>query len=271
MFEPLPEDFAAALTASANRLGPYGRVLYLPEVESTNDVALSLASSGAAEGTSVLADTQRQGRGRRGHGWFSPAEAGLYLSVVVRPQAAAGVIPLLTIGAGVAMAAAVAEVSGLPVELKWPNDLMIGEPWRKLGGVLAEAVSSGGHFDAVVIGTGVNVRRASYPADLSRSVTSMEAELGRAVDRSALAVALLTQTRAVMETLHRGERESVAARWRHFAARCLGRAVQWHDVSGQRRGTVHDIDADGALLVGTERGVERIVAGAVTWESRSGV
>jgi BirA family biotin operon repressor/biotin-[acetyl-CoA-carboxylase] ligase len=270
MFDPLPHDLAVALVDAMPRLGAFGAVRYCREVESTNDVALSLSVGGAPEGTSVLADVQHRGRGRRGHGWYSPSDAGLYLSVITRPEMSQGA-PLLTLGAGVAMADAVAAVSGLPVELKWPNDLVIGRPWRKLGGVLAETVSVGAKIDAVVVGMGLNVRQVPVPADLRGRATSLEAELGRfAVDRTLLTVELLVQFRLMMEELHAGGRQAIIARWRGFARRGLGGAVRWSDARGEHRGTARDIDAEGALLVSTPWGVERVIAGEVTWEAVPG-
>lgn len=269
MFEPLPEELAHVLAAAAPRLGTYANVHYQAEVDSTNDLALSLAAAGAVEGTSVLADLQRRGRGRRGHDWYSPAEAGLYLSIVVRPTSPHGWLPMLTIGAGVAMAEAVSAVSGLPVELKWPNDLVIGRPWRKMGGVLAEGVSTGTRIDAVVVGMGINVRRAAYPRELAHRVTSIETELGRSVDRGTLAVELLERTRSIMSLVHAGRRREVGDRWRRFAHAGLNAAVRWDHPDGVRRGVATDIDDDGALLVAVSDGVERLMAGSVMWETLS--
>jgi BirA family biotin operon repressor/biotin-[acetyl-CoA-carboxylase] ligase len=269
MFDPLPDELAHALAAGAPRLGPYADVRYCAEVDSTNDVALALASAGASEGVSVIADLQRRGRGRRGHDWFSPPEAGLYLSVIIRPDAVHGPVPMLTIGAGVAMAEAVADVCSLPVELKWPNDLVIGRPWRKLGGVLAEAASAGGRIDAVVVGVGINIRRAAYPRELADRVTSVETELGRGIDRGVLAVELLARLREVMAAVHAGDRAGVAARWRRFAAPGLDAPVRWSGPRGLCRGVARGIADDGALLVEADGHIQRVVAGAVTWEGLS--
>jgi BirA family biotin operon repressor/biotin-[acetyl-CoA-carboxylase] ligase len=270
MFDPLPDDLAGALAQAAPRLGAFGDVRYRAEVASTNDIALALAAAGAIEGTSVVADLQRHGRGRRGHEWFSPPEAGLYVSVIVRPEMANGAPPLLTIGAGVAMAEAVTHITGLPVELKWPNDLVIGRPWRKLGGVLAETVSAGARMDAVVIGIGLNVRHVAVPASLEGRATSIETELGRFIDRAALLVEVLARIRTIMERLHAGDRQGVTTRWREFARRGLGATVRWIDQRGARRGTARDIDEDGALIVATREGQERVVAGEVKWEDVPG-
>jgi BirA family biotin operon repressor/biotin-[acetyl-CoA-carboxylase] ligase len=271
MFEPLPEDIAAALGAAASTLGPYGALRYVSETGSTNDAALALAAAGAAEGTSVLADLQRQGRGRRGNEWFSPAESGIYLSLVVRPNVAPAALPMVTIAAGVAVAEAVTVVSGLPAELKWPNDLVIGRPWRKMGGVLAETASTGARVDAVVVGIGINVRPSSFPASLSRRATSIETELGRSVDRARLVVQLLISMRAMMGLVHEGRRGDIAARWREFAGAGLrGADVRFSGVNGRSRGSAMDIDDEGALLVSVQGRVERVIAGEVAWEMLSG-
>lgn len=270
MFDPLPDDLAAALAVAAPHLGPYAAVHYVAEVDSTNDVALSLAASGSAEGTSVLADHQRRGRGRRGHAWFSPAEAGLYVSIIVRPEVSQGAPPLLTLGAGVALAEAVTTVTGLPVELKWPNDLVIGRPWRKLGGVLTETVSAGAKMYAVVIGIGLNVRPVVLTSSLAGRATSIETELGRFVDRAALLVDLLARVRGVTERLRRGDVIDVTTRWRQFARRGLGATVRWTDARGEHRGVARDIDEDGALVIAGREEVERVIAGDVAWEDVPG-
>src|SRR5262245_33209045 len=153
MSDRLPTDLAEALESSASRLGDFSRLHYFGEVGSTNDVALALAAAGAGEGTAVLTDQQRTGRGRLGRTWFSPPGAGMYLSVIVRPGDADW-LSLTTLAAGVAVARAVASVSALPIGLKWPNDLVIGRPWRKVGGVLCESAGSGSEIDAVVVGIG---------------------------------------------------------------------------------------------------------------------
>jgi BirA family biotin operon repressor/biotin-[acetyl-CoA-carboxylase] ligase len=267
MFEPIPADVACALNGAAARLGGFQRLRFRAETDSTNDIALALALAGEPHGTSVLADVQYAGRGRRGHDWFSPAGAGLYLSIIVRPAAAPGGTPLVTLAAGVAVAQAVRVVSALPVELKWPNDLVIGRPWRKLGGLLCEAVGAGPRLDAVVVGVGLNLRQAAYPRDVAPRATSIEVELGRPIDRAPLVVEVLAAIRAMMEVLDRGDRETVCAEWRRLGEAGLsGSAVRWRDQDVERRGRARGIDADGALLVERDGHVERVIAGDIEWE-----
>lgn len=269
MFTPLPDDLAAAIDAARAELGPFASVEYAEDVDSTNDLALALAAAGRPEGTSVVADFQRKGRGRRGRNWFSPPGAGLYLSLIVRPPGDSG-LSLVTLAAGVALATAVRETTMLPVELKWPNDLVIGRPWRKLAGVLTEASSNAGRLEAIVIGIGVNLRCASYPPELTGHATSIETELGRSIPRGTLLVSLLRELRRSRGWFDGDPMATVPAAWRRFGRRGIdGAAVRWEDVSGARRGRARDIDADGALVVESGGRRERVVAGEVTWEDLS--
>jgi BirA family biotin operon repressor/biotin-[acetyl-CoA-carboxylase] ligase len=269
--DPLPADFAEALDAARSRLGPFGQLQYFAETDSTNDIALTLSGRGAPGGTSILADAQRAGRGRRGRGWFSPPGAGLYLSVIVRPEREAATLSLLTLASGVALARAVRAATGLACELKWPNDLVAGRPWRKIAGVLCEASGVAGEtLDAVVVGIGVNVLPAAYPPEIAPRATSLELELSRPVDRPRLVVEILAGLAEVTGRLWNGDRAWVLDEWRKFGRAGLGgAAIRWNDRGSERHGAARDIDADGALLVDADGRRERLVAGEVTWERLS--
>ncbi len=268
--DALPPDLIHALVAAEPRLAGFARLRYFAEVDSTNDIALALSSAGAPEGTSVLADVQRAGRGRRGRTWFSPPGAGLYLSVIVRLGGSVKTLPLLTLAAGVAAADAVTTTSGLPLELKWPNDLVSGRPWRKIGGLLCESVGSGAEVEAVVVGIGINLRQVAYPPEIADRATSIETELGRPIERAALVVELLARLRDALDRLRAGESRWVSDEWRRWGRAGLGGAsVRWSEQGTERRGLARDIDDDGALLVESAGRIERLVAGEVTWERLS--
>ena len=263
----LPADLTDALAVTP--LGAFGDIRYVPDVESTNDLALALAANGAAEGTSVLADMQRAGRGRRGRTWFSPPGAGLYLSVITRPGEGSS-LSLITLAAGVAAAHAIATTTRLPIELKWPNDLVIGRPWRKLGGILCESAGAGSRVDAVVIGIGVNLGHLAYPPDVADRATSIEAELGRPVSRGVIAVAVLAALREAVGHLRAGDRAWITAAWRGFGRAGLdGAPVHWQEGGVLQRGLARDLDVDGALLVERQGRVDRLVAGEVLWDRLS--
>jgi BirA family biotin operon repressor/biotin-[acetyl-CoA-carboxylase] ligase len=264
MFDSTADDLHAAIAADV-RISDFVRLEWRAEVDSTNDIALALAAHEAPDGTAVVAGRQHAGRGRRGRDWFSPAGAGLYLSIVLR--SAPGMLPLVTLGAGVAVARGGIRATALPIELKWPNDLVIGRPWRKLGGILCETSGTGSRVEAIVVGVGVNLMPAAYPPDLADRVTSLETELGRAPDPVHFVVELLAELRELSGRLRAGDRSWVLDHWRALAARGLGQAaVHWQDQGITRHGWARDVDEDGALVVERDGLRERIVAGEVTWE-----
>ena len=269
--QPLPRDLADALDERRDRLGPLaGQVLYFESVGSTNDIAASLASGGGHEGTVVITESQTAGRGRRGRSWFSPPGAGLYVSVVLAPRRARvepdRATSLLTLAAGVALSEAVERVTGLVPAIKWPNDLLVER--RKLAGILAEGVAQPAStgVQAVILGFGINLMSAAYPPDLARRVTSLEAELGRAIDRAAVCAESLASLAERYHDLLEGRYDAILDAWRSRSFGGRGARVEWDTPSGVQAGITEGIDEMGALLVRTGRSLERIVAGEVRWE-----
>ena len=280
----IPADVAAALARVGGDLSEFALDLHwYGVVGSTNDVAAQLAAAGAAHGTVVVAEAQTSGRGRLGRSWFSPPGAGLYVSVVLRPGGgasppAAGSPPggsagsLLTLMAGVAVAEGVERATGLRVGLKWPNDLVIEAPAgrprgarRKLAGILAEGATAGSRLEYVILGVGINLRPSAFPPELTARVTSLEDELGRPVDTATVLAECLAGLARGWRTLAAGRQVEVVERWRERGAGSFGQPVAWQGPAGVLEGTTRGLDDGGALLVDRAGGVERIVAGEVTW------
>jgi BirA family biotin operon repressor/biotin-[acetyl-CoA-carboxylase] ligase len=165
----------------------------------------------------------------------------------------------LTLAAGVAIAEAVEAATGLAVDLKWPNDLFVGR--RKLAGILAESPA----VNAVVLGYGINVGPMAYPPALADRATSLESELGRAIDRHQLFAETLAALARRYEDLLDGRFDAILDAWRRRAPAATGARVSWTTDSGERAGTTQGVDDHGALLVRAGESVERIVAGAITW------
>lgn len=267
MSDPVPVDIERALGASASLRNGFGdRIYYFSEIGSTNDEAASLAQRGAAEGTMVLASSQSAGRGRLGRQWFSPADAGLYASVICRDRRAA---PLLTIAGGVAVAEGIREATGLPVEIKWPNDVVLvtGLPpaRRKIAGILAEASSSTDGLQYVVLGFGVNLRPSAYPPEIAARATSIETELGRPVDHGPLLAAMLSAFGSAFVSLRNGDSTAVLARWRAIAPSASGAQVRYEAAGATREGITAGMADDGALLIRSGSDVQRIIAGEIVW------
>ena len=243
------------------RLGGLGRrIHWLDTASSTNDIAARLAELGAEEGTVVVADAQTAGRGRLGRVWFSAPGAGLYASIVLRLVPGA----LLTLASGVALAEGVEASTGLPAELKWPNDLMVGK--RKLAGILAEASARGAALQYIVLGFGLNLRPVAYPPELADRATSVEAEIDRPADRALILAEVLVALAARYADLQGGRFDVILSAWRQRASSSLsGAPVEWDAGNGVVRGRAEDIDESGALLVRVGGRIERVTAGEVRW------
>lgn len=267
MREPLPADIVAALDVSRPRRRQFGEPThYFSETGSTNDVAAALANDGAPDGTAVVASAQTAGRGRFGRQWYSPPGAGLYVSVVCRSAAAA---PLLTLAGGVAVADGIRAATGLPVSIKWPNDVVVesGSPARrrKLAGILAEASSGADGVQHVILGFGINLRSAAYPQALAATASSIETELGRVPDAAAVFAETLAALAERVAQLEARDPRPLLARWRELAPSAQGSRVHWETPSGARTGVSAGIADDGALLVNADGRVERIISGELRW------
>lgn len=238
----------------SNRFSP---VQFFPAVGSTNDVAASLPHRSV-----VVAGEQTAGRGRRGRTWFSPPGSGLYVSVVLAPAAArvdpARATTLLTLTAGVALAEGVEAATGLSVDLKWPNDLLVSG--RKLAGILAER-----HADTVVLGYGINVLATAFPPELRGQATSLESEIGRRIESDLVLDDTLAALSRRYEDLLDGRFDAILDAWRRRAPAASGARVSWTTMEGTQSGVTAGIDAQGALLVQVGDRVERIVSGEVNW------
>jgi BirA family biotin operon repressor/biotin-[acetyl-CoA-carboxylase] ligase len=264
----IPEDITAALTA-LQQLRPDAclEVCWHEALPSTMDAASLIAQGGASHGVVVVAGEQTAGRGRRGTTWVSPAGAGLYFSFIARPllagrpeggRLAEQNLSLITLAAGVAVRDGIASATGLAADLKWPNDVIVGR--RKLAGILAEGLAIGAPHQAVVIGAGINVQPASYPPDVAARATSLEGELGRPVDRGLVLARVLLQLWDRLALLERRPGDILQA-WRAASPNAAGTRVEWEG----RHGVTAGIDDSGALLVKTSTGVERIIAGELSW------
>ena len=207
------------------------------------DVIHQLASEGAPAGTAVIAGEQLQGRGSRGRTWHSPV-GGLWLSVVFQPPAVEG-IEVLSLRVGLAVAKAIQSRVPTPLQLKWPNDLML--KGRKVGGVLCEARWQGDTLGWVAVGIGLNVCN-HIPAELSSAAISIR-ELLPGVTVEEISNPIL----ATLRELDLGTGRLTPAELSRFAQRdwLRGRTIR-EPVAG----TVMGVAEDGRLLVRTAAGSE---------------
>jgi BirA family biotin operon repressor/biotin-[acetyl-CoA-carboxylase] ligase len=237
-------------------------IIHRDEIDSTNLLASELARKGAAEGTAVVAEAQTAGRGRLGRSWCSPAGRNLYLSLVLRPALPPAAVPQVTLMAAVSVARTIEEAGASPAGIKWPNDLQLDG--RKVAGILTEleAESERVHFVVLGIGVNLNMVRGDFPRELRETATSLRIATGQAVDRRRFAGRLLSHLAQDYETFLRGGFTALRSEYQRH-----------HVLSGRRvtvggavsvSGVVRGVAPDGALLLETSRGTERVLAGEVT-------
>ena len=218
------------------------RVHYFERVSSTMDILHELAGSGAEAGTAVIAGEQLEGRGSRGRSWHSPP-GGLWLSVLFRPAVAEGV-EVISLRAGLAVAEAIQPLVPKPLQLKWPNDLMLDG--RKVGGVLCEARWQGEVLGWVAVGFGMNVRN-TVPEELDQMAVSLAALTpGITVEETTGLILTALRGLDLSGNLTPAELEQFALRdW------LRGRTIR-EPVAG----TVTGLGEDGSLLVRTQGGTD---------------
>lgn len=239
-----------------------GRTIHYEEsLSSTNARAFELANDGASHGEVVICEQQTQGRGRRGRSWISPPGLNLYFSVILRPELPPQRAPELTLVAAVALAQTLRE-GGAHAEIKWPNDLLVDD--RKIAGILTElsAEPDRVHFAIVGIGVNLNSRKDDFPAELAGAATSLRLVRGDRVPRALFAAALWTRLEEWLDVHAEQGFGPIRAAWKDHAA-TLGRDVLVKSEGRELRGLAEDIDDAGALLVRTESGLERVLAGDV--------
>jgi BirA family transcriptional regulator, biotin operon repressor / biotin---[acetyl-CoA-carboxylase] ligase len=229
------------------------------ETGSTNDDAAEAARAGAPHGATFLAESQTAGRGRRGHRWTSPPGENLTFSLVLRPATEPARVSALTLVAGAAVRAAVAERIAPPVAIKWPNDVVVGR--RKLAGILVESQLSGSVVESVVVGIGINVKMRALPPEIAEIATSLSLLGDPAPDREALLARVLAELEPRLRAF--AEQGPIAA----------VREVREYDaLRGERvtidaiAGTAEGIGDDGALIVRSPSGrLETVSSGNVQW------
>lgn len=237
------------------------RILRYESLPSTNTEVARLAQQGAEEGLTIVADEQTAGRGRLQRSWSSPKGAGLYCSVLLRPEFAPDRWPLLTFVAALATGDALLEASEINTDIKWPNDLLAGE--RKICGILAEAIETPAGR-AVVVGIGINLTEDAFPRELTNVATSVARE-GRRPEREALLAALLKALARWYALLHESEGAvKIVAAWASRSSYAAGKLVQVTNGDEVLEGVTRGVENDGALRLETAGGMQLIRAGDVT-------
>ncbi len=252
----MPASFnLAAVEAGTTGTIFTGHLQHFAFTASTNTLALEAAQAGAETGV-WIADEQTAGRGRGGRTWHSQAGDGLYVSALIRPSLPIERALWLSLATGLATQSAIANICQVTPDLRWPNDLLVGE--RKLGGILVEtAVTQASTLRHVVIGIGINVNHAAFPPELRDAATSLRLETGTPWPREPLLTALLAELDKEVRMLQKPS-PTILCRFATASSYILGKRVHVAEQGGYS-GLTAGLNDAGFLLVDSDDGTRRTV------------
>ena len=245
-------------------------LVFYEEADSTNDIARTLASNGAGEGSAVVADSQKKGKGRLGRRWESPAGVNIYTSIVLRPSIMPVFAPQLTLVSAVAVAETISRFlnngSGYKPEptVKWPNDILING--KKAAGILTEMSSEMDRVNFVVIGIGVNVNMSKkmLPEELRPIVTSLREETGKEISRTDFIRTLYLSIEKWYKLYLKNGFEPIREAWNSYF-KMAGKVVKVQQMDRVIEGVAIGLDNDGMLLLREKNGnIARIISGDVS-------
>jgi len=235
---------------------PTRELHYFDTIDTTMREAAAAAAAGAPTGTTILAEEQTAGQGRQGHTWHSEKSSGLYLSIILRPRQAAAP-PTLTMALGLAIAEAITNSTGLPCDLRWPNDVMINN--KKAAGILAQLTES-----AAIAGIGINVNHSQFPPELQLEATSLRLESGHTQSREHLLLELLPAIDRYAALLADHGPDPILELFTTRSTYATGKRVVVRQGESLLRGTTAGLNAAGFLVVRKDDGSDEIIlAGGV--------
>lgn len=250
----VPDQLAAeAIRQAAGDVSILTDIHVHASMDSTQSEIHRLAAADAPHGTLVVAEEQTAGRGRQGRPWLSPPGRGIWMSLLVRPGLPIALAPQMTLVAATALCRTLRRETGVPVGIKWPNDLLARD--KKLCGILVESVGEDERIRHMAVGVGIDVHleERDYPPELRSIATSLLLETGRRFDRSALAGAFLREFDDLYRLYFAEGFSPIRTLWESLSV-TLGRRIRHMAGDGLTEGTAERLDENGALVVKTDDG-----------------
>jgi len=233
-------------------------ILSYASLDSTNDTAYKLAEDGAKEGTVVIAEKQKKGKGRQGRTWISP-KGGIYLSCIIRPDIEPREVAKITLVSALAVCISIRKAANVPAMIKWPNDIIIDG--KKVCGILTEMKAEQDKVDFLIVGIGINV---DNPASLlPKGATTLLEESDNSISKVELAKGILENLEHYIGIFKKEGFKVIRDEWRDLSE-TIGRHVKVQCHEGKIEGQALDVDADGALVIRLDSGFhKRILSGDV--------
>ncbi|HLY15606.1 MAG TPA: biotin--[acetyl-CoA-carboxylase] ligase [Bryobacteraceae bacterium] len=243
--------------ASVRRRFPTRQISHFESITSTMHEAAALSAAGCPSGTAIVAEEQTAGQGRHGHSWHSEQGAGLYVSVVLRLPLPPDSLPVLTLALGLAVADSIFRVTGLQPDLRWPNDVLLGE--KKTAGILVQLIDS-----TAIAGIGINVNHHAFPPEIARLATSLRLATGREQSREDLLATLLPTIDSFGHMLAEGGRQTILDLFTRHSSYVTGKQVQVDQPGGMLQGITAGLNPNGFLKLRAADGTESLIlAGGV--------
>ena len=245
-----PRKIRAHLDRRFRNIGVY----VFDSIDSTNLEARRRLSAGSGEATLIFADEQTKGRGRLGRSSYSPSSTGVYMTLILPREAAAGSAMLTTICAGVAVCGAISKLTGKEPKIKWVNDVFLDG--KKVCGILAEMIES-----RIIVGVGINLTTDDFPDDIISVAGSIKTDVSRSRLTAEVANRLLGMVTGF-------DREAVMREYRELSL-VLGKRISYIRSGTKKDGVVSGIDDEGRLVVQTAEGIDLIGSGEISLGSES--
>lgn len=239
-----------------------GQVIHYEEtVDSTQRIAHKLAYEQAKEGTIIIAEEQKSGRGRMDRKWHSPKYTGIWMSIILRPKIPLAKAPQLTLLAAVAVVQAIEELTNLSPEIKWPNDILING--KKMTGILTELQAEADHINSVIIGMGINVNQSQedFPVELHSTATSIAIEQNNRLSRAAVIRSVLTHLEKLYLLFLDQGFYPIKLLWEGYAI-SIGKNIKARTITSFIEGKALGITDDGVLKIEDSLGEIHLVYSA---------
>ncbi|ADU30164.1 biotin--[acetyl-CoA-carboxylase] ligase [Evansella cellulosilytica] len=229
----------------------FQNIIYEDTVTSTQQVAYKLLGEGAPHGTLIVANEQTSGRGRLGREWYSPANTGIWMSLIMRPNIEMQQTPQLTLVAAVALARAIKEATNYDVQIKWPNDLIFNG--KKIAGILTEMQSDPDRVKSVIIGIGINVNQQTFPESIANIASSLSLETRETFHRVAIIEHFLREFQWLYHTYLEKGFSFIKPLWEARAI-SIGEEILAKTANGELKGVAEGISDEGVLLLKDSEG-----------------
>lgn len=240
-------------------------IFYYKSLKSTNKFALELKD--AKEGTVIIAERQTKGRGRLQRKWYSPSDAGLYFSIILKPKKNYNNIPLLTLIGALSVYKTLNTIK-IKTDLKWPNDILYKN--KKVCGVLSQFRSSGSNLEKVVVGIGLNVNQKKFPEKLKSKSISLRMIKNKKIKKEGLLIDILDNFSIYYKKFKEEKFEEIIEEWKD-KMKMLNKIITFSTSDNKKiLGKVIDISAKGELIIKHEDGeTKRLIAGDVSVDKNS--